>query len=64
LNGPEILDENKVKEILNEAHNKKIIQVDFENESVSQPMTAHSTKTLKYFKDLLRTYIDTYFIVA
>lgn len=64
MDGPGLLDEDKVKEILSVAHERKIAVVDFEKGQVSLALTRVTKNVLKFLRGLLQSYVDSYLVVA
>ena len=53
MDGPGLLDENKVKELLGVAHGREVLQVDFEKDEVNLGNNETNKKALKFLRDLL-----------
>lgn len=64
IDGPELMTENKVKEILKVAKERQILNVDFDKGQVSLIQKSNAKNALAFLRGLLLSYVDSYLIVA
>ena len=64
MDGPAVLDEQKIKQILVVAHEKGIADVNFETGEIVPIENSVAKNSLRFLRDLLQSYVDSYLIVA
>lgn len=64
MDGPSTLDDNKVKEILASAHERKMADVDFQNGTLTNIKNGINNNVLKFLRTLLQSHVDSYLVVA
>lgn len=64
MDGPTLLDESKVIQLLKVGQERNLAKVDFENGQVTLATSSESKNVLRFLRDLLQSIVDSYLVVA